>query len=484
MLAGRIVSFLFAAASVFGQTISSGRITGKDLGDVQEWLGIPYAAPPVGKLRWAPPESPASWEGVRAMDHYGNVCMQPKAMAAAEPTPMNEDCLSLNVWAPRAARNLAVMVWIHGGAFIEGSGALALYEGTELARKGVVLVTLNYRLGDFGFFAHPELKGETNFGLRDQIAALRWVHRNIAAFGGDPQNVTIFGESAGGSSVNYLMISPEARGLFSKAIAESGGAHAHAQTLAELEQEDAHRAKPWNAASLEELRAVPAETIQAAPRRLALGLGGPVLDGKFVLENIPTAFAAGKQAPVPFLAGANSFEASLMSMFGITADQLLGAAVAAGDKIRQFYGDDRQKAAEGLFTDATFLAPARYLAAQMEKVKQPAYLYFFSYVVERRRGQAQGVQHGGEIPFVFDQFPAALRPFATASDRQMADAVSSAWVQFAKTGNPNRPGIPEWPAYTAASDRLLEWGAPIAVLEHFRAQQLDLLTAITAARAQ
>jgi para-nitrobenzyl esterase len=495
MTASRISPFLFAAACtacLFGQpvTIASGRITGKDFGDVEAWLGIPYAAPPTGGLRWKTAQPPASWEGVRAMDHYGSVCMQPKLAAAVEPTPMSEDCLTLNVWAPKGAQRAAVMVWIHGGAFLEGSGALALYAGTELARKGVVVVTINYRLGDFGFFAHPELSRESgaepaaNFGFEDQIAALGWVRQNIAAFGGDPQNVTIFGESAGGSSVNYLMISPPARGLFQRAIAESGGGQSNTRKLSDLEQEGVGRARLWGAASLAAMRALPAETIVATPRRLALGALGPVVDGKYVLENLTDAFAEGKQAPVPFLLGANSFEASLMPLFGLTADAVMARFPGHRDEIRRFYGDDPQKAAQGLFTDTVFLGPARYLAAQMEKVKQPAWLYFFSYVVERRRGQAPGVQHGAEIPFVFDQFPAILKPFLTPQDLQMAGTVSGAWVQFAKTGDPTRAGLPEWPAYTAATDRLLEWGAPISVRQHFRAEQLDLLTAATILRAK
>jgi para-nitrobenzyl esterase len=495
MTVSRISLFSFAAvsaASLFGQpvTIESGRITGKDLGDVQAWLGIPYAAPPVGNLRWKAPQPPPSWEGVRAMDLYGSVCMQSKLTAALEPTPMSEDCLTLNVWAPKGAQKAAVMVWIHGGAFLEGSGALALYAGTALARKGVVVVTINYRLGDFGFFAHPDLSKESgaepvaNFGFQDQIAALRWVRRNIAALGGDPQNVTIFGESAGGSSVNYLMISPPARGLFQRAIAESGGGQSNTRNLADLEQEGARRARQWGADGLSAMRAVPAQTILATPRRLALGALGPVVDGKYVLENLDRAFAGGKQAPVPFLLGANSFEASLMPLFGLTADTIMAAAVTHRDEIRRFYGADPQKAAQGLFTDSVFLGPARYLAAQMEKVKQPAWLYFFSYVAVRRRAQAPGAQHGGEIPFVFDQFPAILNAFLTPQDRKMADTVSDAWVQFAKTGNPNRAGLPEWPAYTAAADGLLEWGTPIAVRQHFHAEQLDLLTAATIERAR
>jgi len=451
-------------------TISSGRIAGKDLGDVQEWLGIPYAAPPVGQLRWAPPEAPAPWQDVRAMDHYGNICMQPKLTAIKEPTPMSEDCLTLNVWAPKGARKDAVMVWIHGGAFIEGSGALEAYNGAKLARMGVVVVTVNYRLGTFGFFAHPDLHGETNFGLRDQIAALRWVRQNIAAFGGDPENVTIFGESAGGESVDYLMISPAARGLFAHAIAESGGADAQPETVGNLEKEGVRLAQEWQANDLAAMRALPAETIQRTPGRGA-GQVGPVVDGKIVPESIVDGFSAGKQAPVPFL-------------LHVTPDQVLANAAALGDKLRQYYGDDREKAARELFTDALFLAPARYLAARMEKVKQPAYLYFFSYLIEHHRPQTPGVPHAGEIPFVFGNIPALLRPIVTPADRQFADKVSAAWVEFAKTGNPNGAGLPEWPAYTASGDRLLEWGSPIAVRQHFHAERLDAVTAAMLRRAK
>ncbi|HUB80153.1 MAG TPA: carboxylesterase family protein [Bryobacteraceae bacterium] len=482
----RAAGFLLAAtvcAAAQPIAISTGRITGKDLGDVEAWLGIPYAAPPVGKLRWAPPEAAKSWEGVRAMDQYGDICMQPKSRNMPEPTPMSEDCLTLNVWAAKDARKAPVMVWIHGGAFIEGSGAQAFYEGTELARKGVVVVTLNYRLGNFGFFASPGLKGETNFGLQDQIAALHWVRNNVAAFGGDPGNVTIFGESAGGESVDCLMISPPARGLFERAIAESGGADADPGTVRDLEKEGERLAREWHASDLAAMRALTAETIENTPGRGA-GRAGPVVDGKFLPEPIPEGFASGKPAPVPFLLGANSFEASLMPFLGITLEKMLAGSGPVRDKIRQFYGEDPRQAAQGIFTDAVFLAPARYLAAQMEKANQPAFLYFFSYAAERLRDRYPGVPHGGEIPFVFDHFPALLKPFVTAADQVMADKVSSAWVQFAKTGNPNGAGLPEWPAYTATADRLLEWGTPIAVRQHFRAERLDLLTTVLRRRAK
>ena len=482
----RFAAAFFWAASLNAQpaapvTTASGRITGKDLGDVQSWLGIPYAAPPVGDLRWKAPRPPASWEGVRAMDRYGSICMQPPRLAVGQPTAMSEDCLTLNVWAPKRASKAPVMFWIHGGAFVEGSGALAVYAGTSLARQGVVVVTINYRLGDFGFFAYPELSRESapepaaNFGLMDQIAALRWVHKNIAAFGGDPGNVTIFGESAGAMSVNVLMMSPPARGLFQRAIAESGGGRVRILNVADLERSGVRKGQQWGAADLKALRGLSADTIQKGQGPLSLAAYGPVADGKYVPAAPGTAFSEGKQAAVPFLLGANSFEASLMSLFGIGNDEILGRAVSRSDRVRELYGDDPQKAAQDLFTDALFLGPARHLATQMEKVHQPAYLYFFSYVAERRRSQARGAAHGSEIPFVFDQFPRAIAFLATPEDRRMADTMSAMWVQFARTGNPNRPGLPEWPAYTVAGDRLLEFGTSIAVRQHFRAERLDLL---------
>jgi para-nitrobenzyl esterase len=486
--AGRILIAGLWAASLFGQaaapvTIASGRITGKDLGDELAWLGIPYAAPPVGDLRWKPPQPPARWTDVRATEQYGYSCMQPQLPAAAVLPPQSEDCLTLNVWAPKRAQKAAVMFWIHGGAFVEGSGAAAVYAGTELARQGVVVVTINYRLGDFGLFAHPELSKESgkepagDFALMDQTAALRWVHENISAFGGDPESVTIFGESAGGSSVNFLMASPPARGLFRRAIAESGGGQRRARTLADLERAGARKAQQWGAADLKALREMPAGEIIKRLGPLTLAEYAPVVDGKYVLEAPGAAFANGKQAPVEFLLGANSFEASLMPMFRLSADAVLAQAGFNRDKVRELYGDDKETAARELFTDSVFLGPARYLASQMEKVSRPAYLYFFSYVGERRRGQAPGARHASEIPFVFDQFPAALDLLATAEDRRMAETASAYWVQFAKTGNPNRAGLPEWPAYTASTDRLLELGAPIAERTHFRAERLNLVDA-------
>ena len=490
-LTGRTLIALFCVASwLMAQptpplAISTGRITGKDLGEIRQWKGIPYAAPPVGDLRWKPPQKPVSWDGVRAMDHFGNSCMQPKLLTASAASAQSEDCLTLNIWAPKDARGAAVMFWIHGGAFVEGSGSMPVYDGSQLARQGVIVVTINYRLGDFGLFTTPELTKEPgfespNFGLMDQIAALHWVHDNIAAFGGDPANVTIFGESAGGTSVNFLMASQPARGLFQRAIAESGGGQSHARTSAAEEQAAARKAQEWGAANLKALRALPASEILEHFGPLGLAEYAPVIDGKYVVLAPAEAFAAGKQAPVPFLLGANSYEASLMPTFRISSERVLDQGGVNRDKVRSLYDSDQLKAARDVFTDSVFLAPARYLAAQMEKVKQPAYLYFFSYVIERMRPQSPGVRHAGEIPFVFDQIPAAVAAIVTAEDRHMADTVSAYWVHFAKTGNPNFDSLPEWPVYRRSSDQLLELGSPIEVRTNFRAEKLNLMDAIAA----
>jgi para-nitrobenzyl esterase len=461
--------------------IESGKITGRETGQVRAWLGIPYAAPPVGDWRWRPPQPPPRWEGVRAMDHVGAACIQ----AALGPLgtgglPQSEDCLTLNVWAPANARQAAVMFWIHGGAFVEGSGGLAIYNGAALARQGVVVVTINYRLGPLGFFAYPGLNDESgepaaNFGIMDQIAALGWVRRNIAAFGGDPHNVTAWGQSAGAMSVYDLMTSGPARGLFARAIAESGPILGPLRTLAQAQRSGEQRAREWGAEDLKALRALPARAFNNAGLRDA----GPVIDGKYLSEEPRQAFAEGRQAPVPFLLGANSFEASLMGIFPGLAGRLSAMLDENG---RAPYSGGAQARAEQLFTDAGFLEPTRFLAGQMAKVAQPAWLYYFSFLNERRRARAPGVMHGGEIPFVFDNVTAgALALIATPEDRQMAQTVSGYWVAFARTGNPNGGGRPDWPGFEASTDKLLDLGPRVEVRQDFRKPQLDYIEQVLAA---
>lgn len=489
----RFTSVFLAAAALLAQetalvSTSSGRMTGKDLGGVRAWLGIPYAAPPVGELRWKPPQPPRPWSGVRAMKDYGPPCMQPpREGLTLEPS---EDCLTLNVWAPEGTGKHPVMVWIHGGAFRQGSGSLPAYSGTSLARKGVVVVTINYRLGDFGFFAHPELTKEAggaatgNYGLMDQIAALEWVRQNIAAFGGDPGNVTIFGESAGAASVIVLMASPKARGLFQRAIAESGGLGT-GRRVKDLEQLGVERAKEWGAADLKALRALPAKEILAKPRPVSLGAYGPVVDGVYLPAPPAQVFEEGRQAPVPFLIGANSYEGSLMGPFKVSPASLAGLLGVERAKLEELYGGGLDQTAHEIFGDAVFVAPARFLAARMERVSKPAFLYHFSYVLERRRGKTPGAPHGSEIPFVFNNLSAgALAAVATEADRKMAELMSSYWVQFAMTGDPNGAGKPHWPAYLPASDELLEFGVDVAVRKHFRKDKLDFLESRLKARSE
>ncbi len=466
--------------------IVSGRIAGAESNGVRSWLGIPYAAPPVGEWRWKPPRPAPSWNGVRAADKHGPPCMQTVRKGAPEPS---EDCLSLNVWSPAGASKLPVMVWIHGGAFRQGSGSLPFYDGTTLARKGVVVVTINYRVGDFGFFAHPELTKEAaggptgNFGLMDQVAALEWVRDNIAAFGGDPKNVTIFGESAGGASVQALMASPKARGLFHRAISQSGGGRQAARSLADLEKLGEKLTADWGATDLKSLRALPAAKMLARTRPVEMGAYGPVVDGIYLPAAPRNVFAEGKQAPVPFIVGANSFEASLMGAFRVNAERIRGYVGAGGALIRKLYGDDEDQAARELFGDALFVGPARYLAARVSETRQPAFLYHFSYVLEARRGKVPGAAHGSEIPFVFDTLDRSpVAKLVTDQDRKMAGVMSSYWVQFAKTGDPNRSGLPQWPVYRPSEDELLEFGSEIAVRERFRADKLDAIDAIISGR--
>ena len=465
--------------------IQSGNITGRDAGEVRAWLGIPYAAPPVGDLRWRPPQPPPEWPGVKAMDRAGAACIQAALGGIGAITlAQSEDCLTLNVWAPKNARQAAVMFWIHGGAFVEGSGGIPMYNGAALAHQGVVVVTINYRLGPLGFLACPELSAESpgepdaNFGIMDQIAALQWVKKNIAAFGGDPRNVTIWGESAGAMSIYLLMISPPARGLFARAIAESGPIFGPMRTLAQAESSGAGRMHEWGAADLHVLRALPAKTFASAGLRDA----APVIDGKYVPEEPRRVFAEGRQAAVPFLLGANSFEASLMVLFGGIGQRLAEMLGANG---RKLYSEDPRLRAEQIFSDAGFLEPMRFLAGHTDQAGQAAWLYYFSYVAERRRTNSRGAMHGGEIPWVFDNLGSGLMAaVSTDADRRMADTVSGYWVNFARTGDPNGPALPRWPAYRASTDRLLELGAEITVREHFRKPQLDLIEQVRAALAR
>ena len=454
----------------------SGLVLGGAADDVVAFKGIPYAAPPVGDLRWRAPRPAPAWSGTLTADKYGAICMQKydaKDNGVGAP-PMSEDCLTLNVWRPfaRSARPLPVMVWVHGGGFVNGSGTAALYDGSALARRGVVVVTLNYRLGRFGFFAHPALTREGrgqpvgNYGLMDQIAALKWVKANIAGFGGDPKAVTLFGESAGGMSVNQLMISPAARGLFKRAIVESGVGREYSTRLNEtnpMGQPSAEAAGAAFAKSLgaqgddpAALRAIPAEKILAAGDPAPLGGSGPIIDGQIVTMDVSDAFAKGLEAKVPYIVGSNSLEFPIPAkgvekMLGdltrLTPDQRA--------KIEAAYGD-KDAFALNIVSDVIFTEPARHLAALHAKNGQPTWLYRFSVLSPAVRSILKGAPHASERQYVFQTLGAS--PWPTGEQDKAAAAVMSAyWADFAKTGDPNGAGRPAWPAYSAEQDRLLDF---------------------------
>ena len=459
--------------------------------DVLVFKGVPFAAPPVGDLRWRAPKPAAAWSGVRKADQFSATCMQ--RQPANSTRAISEDCLYLNVYtaAKVSSDRRPVMVWIHGGALTGGAGSI--YDGEALAKKGVVLVTVNYRLGVFGFLAHPDLTKESdrnasgNYGLLDQIAALEWVQKNIAAFGGDPKRVTIFGESAGSWSVNYLMATPLARGLFQRVIGESGGEFAPAQKLAEAEQAGVTFAATAGAASLADLRSKSADELQ----KLRGFQTAANVDGWLLPEDVYTIFAKGKQSDVPVLIGSNNDEGTMFTPASVTAASFRETAEKryAGDaeeflKLYPFSSDKEAWAAQAAsMRDLVFGWEMRTWARMQTKTgKSKVYLYYFSRVPPGKH-RAAGAYHGSEIAYVFDNLQVA--PFATGGnsqptpwedvDRKLAEAMSSYWVNFATTGDPNGKGLAKWPAYRATDDLAMGFGDDIQVKPLPNKPALDFL---------
>ena len=466
------LSLAFGAAAQTAPVVRTvgGEVSGVAAGGVQSFKGIPFAAPPVGPLRWKPPQPAAAWSGLRDGSKFAASCYQQARNGRVE--NLSEDCLYLNVWRPEGARpgaKLPVMVWIYGGAFVSGAGALPIYDGTHFAENGVVLVTLNYRLGNLGWFAHPELtkesagQGTGDYGLMDQIGALAWVRNNIALFGGDPSNVTIFGESAGGMSVNLLMTSPAARGLFAKAITESGLGRSGGKPLATAEASGVAFANTVGATSLADLRALPADKAWGPALTNIEGSAnpGPIVDGVLVPENVDRAFAEGKEAKVPWIVGSNNFEASLFPQRLENPAPYLNALspdrLALVSKVFDPEGTGDKKAlVAGLMTDAVFTEPARYLAAQHEAHGAKTYRYYFGYVPEGMRKMVPGAGHAGELMFVFStlgSFPSRIPLTYTEMDKTIAGDMTRYWANFARSGDPNGGSLPAWPE--DKGDRLL-----------------------------
>jgi para-nitrobenzyl esterase len=466
-------------------TVESGAISGVREGGLNVYKGVPFAAPPVGDLRWRPPVPVAPWAGTLKADAFAPACMQVGvSMPGETPPTVSEDCLYLNIWTPvaTAREHLPVIVWIYGGGYINGSASMPLYWGDRLAHKGVIFVTIAYRVGPLGFLAHPGLTRESphhssgNYGLLDQIAALSWVQNNIAAFGGDPKCVTIAGQSSGSISVSILMASPLAKGLFQRAVGESGGLLEPLQLapkflLANAEHDGEKYAASLGAPSLQELRRVPADRLTGN----AGGICHPVID-PYVLPASPyEVFASGRQNDVPLLIGSNAAEAR--AMFDVTHEtaatfdndlkrsvgELPPALIAAYPHVTDA---EAREARLGLERDLRFgwdmWAWARLQAGTG---RNPVYYYSFR---EQPPFPADsiyagwGASHFAELWYVFDHLDQSPWNW-TAADRKLAEEMSSYWVNFARSGNPNQQGLPPWPAFTNTESKVEYLGTPISV---------------------
>jgi para-nitrobenzyl esterase len=453
----------------------AGAIEGRMDGAIRVFKGIPYAAPPVGPLRWRPPQPAPAWPGVRAFTDFGPACVQPVfrtgSIYAQDVGPQSEDCLSLNVWTPANARNAPVIVWIHGGALTTGSSRETLYDGANLARRGVIVVSINYRLGVLGYLAHPELSAESdhhvsgNYGLLDQIEALRWVRRNVSAFGGNPTNVTIAGESAGALSVMYLMASPLARGLFDKAIAQSAYMvsmpELHERRFGEIPAEavGAHLGAVLNAPTIAALRAMNAQQLIAAVAPTGYFPFGNV-DGYVLPRQLVDTFDRGEQAHVPILAGFNSGE--IRSLTFLTPPPPANAAAyetairdryrdLAPEFLRLYPSDNLQESMWATTRDALYGWTAERLVAKQTAADSPSFLYLFDHGYPAMEAAHLHGFHASELPFMFGNTertpPLWPRIPATDKEQALADAMVDYWTSFARTGAPSSARASQWPAY-------------------------------------
>jgi len=498
--------------------IDSGLLAGAGTA-VRSYKGIPYAAAPAGDLRWKPPQPPKPWSGIRVARSFGPMCPQPLMLGTGA---QSEDCLALNVWTPAktAGAKLPVMVWIHGGGFILGSSSQSVYDGEPLASQGVVVVSINYRLGVLGFMAHPALSRESpqgvsgNYGLLDMVAALQWVKRNIHAFGGDPGNVTIFGESAGGTAVAVLLVTAPAKDLFHKAIVQSAAwvsgpiSHLKRSLYGRMPME---KFGEKIGADLVALRAKTSDELvkTAGGMNPDAGTSGemfmPVVDGWALPDDPAVLFPQGKFHNVPVIAGTNGNEAGIpgspevktvaalgeyaRKTYGAMADQMLAAYPAASDA-------DALAAAQQAWADLTFLDGTRMVLRAVSKANPKTFAYSFTRVNGVGRRLNWGAFHASEIPYIFGTLPDCVygtsasffgdfSPTAdsfTEADTKLSQAMSAAWVRFARTGDPNGPGLTSWPAFAEPQESYLEIGDQVVAKKSLRKKQLDFHSEFLASR--
>ncbi|MDP8982735.1 MAG: carboxylesterase family protein [Acidobacteriota bacterium] len=499
--------------------IDSGLVAGSGT-TVRAYKGIPFAAPPVGDLRWKAPQPVKPWSGVRVAKSFPMNCPQPQFVSG----PQSEDCLGLNVWTPArsASDKLPVMVWIHGGGFQLGASSQTVYDGEPLASQGVVLVSINYRMGVFGFLAHPALSHESpngvsgNYGILDMIAALQWVKRNIGAFGGDSGNVTIFGESAGGTAVCLLMVTPQSEGLFHKVIAESAAwmynpvSHLKQSWYGRMPMEkfgeklgaDLTALRSKSTAEILKMIGPPDMTGDSTDRGEAYM---PVVDGWLLPDDPAVLFSSGKFHNAALIAGTNADEGTLLGgppvrnlaqlrkyaekQFGAQADGMLAVYPAASDA-------DAYPAAAQATGDYVFLQGTRSVLRAVSKVNPKAFQYQFTRVNGVGRRIKWGSFHAAELPYVFGTLPdsaygstkSIVGDFSVDADsyndqdKRLSAAMSGAWVRFARTGDPNGPGLAAWPAFNAGKENYLEFGDQVAAKVDLRVKQLDFLTDFSAAQ--
>ena len=490
--------------------IATGEVAGTAQGDVAAYLGIRYAAPPTGEMRWRSPAPPAPYSELYHADAFGPNCIQKRYAKGTDNRPwtkeyivdgeseFSEDCLYLNVWtaAKSADERMPVLFFIHGGGFNEGSGSVPLYDGAALARRGIVVVNINYRVKALGLMAHPELSAESptsasgNYAIEDMIAALGWVRDNIAAFGGDPSQVTISGQSAGASAVHSLIASPQAKGLFARAIAQSGsGRRRTPATLAESEDNGLRFMKDAGVSSLAEMRALSAEELLAAD--VTVFRFRPIVDGVVVPASPTEAQASGAYNDTPILTGYTADEgssreqygeattaehtANIERFYGEMKDQFLAAYPAADD-------DAAGEASKSIGRDRTLASMYLWAADRLKTTKHPIYGYLYTHVKPGPESDLFGAFHAAELAYVFDNLDKAPnRPF-TDKDREIAGKMAGYWTNFVKTGDPNGPGLAQWPVLDVSSKQLMELGGAFAPQPVLEAEKLALFEAVTARR--